>query len=204
MTNMLKIGDKIGCGSYGNVYKAFDLNKRQNRAVKIFKDTFESVQECMEQPEVKVMTKIKHENVVSLKKIIYEEKKLYLVMELCSQNLSELIYDRKKRCSPFTPVEIKNYMRDIINAVQCLHSHGFLHRDLKPDNVLVSDEGTLKLTDFGTIKKLKDKVPFTNYVSTRWYRAPECILGVEKYDEKSDVFALGCILAELYNLKPLF
>lgn len=85
-----------------------------------------------------------------------------------------------------------------------MHSHGYLHRDLKPENIMLSRDNVLKITDFGTVKNMKDKLPFTNYVSTRWYRAPECILEVKKYDEKSDVFALGCVLAEFYTCKPIF
>ena len=94
-------------------------------------------------------------------------------MELCPKNLTELFQERKSKMNAFTISEVQKYMNQIIKATRCLHSHGFLHRDIKPDNILVSEKGVLKLTDFGTIKKLKDKLPFTNYVSTRWYRAPE-------------------------------
>lgn len=200
----IEIIRKIGCGSYGNVYEAYDHKKGTQRAVKIFKDEFSNVTKWMDQPEVKVMTKIKHKNLVPLKKVVYENNKLFLIMELCVQNLAQLFDERRTQGERFTELEIKKYMRDIIRGVSCLHSNGYLHRDLKPENILVSSDGVLKLTDFGTIKNMKDKLPFTNYVSTRWYRAPECILEVEKYDEKSDVFALGWILAEFYALKPVF
>lgn len=200
----IQILEKIGSGSYGDVFKAFDTKKQSYRAVKIFKDSFSNVKKCMKEPEVKVMTKIKHKNLVTLKKVIYESGKLCLIMELCNQNLSELLTDRRVSEIGFKEEEIMSYMQDIISAVQCLHSHGYIHRDIKPDNILIADDGTLKLTDFGTIKNMKDKLPFTNYVSTRWYRAPECILGVDKYDEKSDVFALGCVLAEFFTCKPIF
>lgn len=125
-------------------------------------------------------------------------------MELCEQNLTQMIGKQREQGTNFTESEIKKYFGDITKAVECLHLNDYIHRDLKPDNILVSDKGTLKLTDFGTIKKMKGSIKYTNYVSTRWYRAPECILEVEKYDQKSDVFALGCILAEFYALKPLF
>jgi serine/threonine protein kinase len=106
--------------------------------------------------------------------------------------------------SNFADWEIKSYFKDIVKAAEYLHINGYIHRDLKPDNILVSEKGILKLTDFGTVKNMKGSIKFTNYVSTRWYRAPECILEVAKYDQKTDVFALGCILAEFYTLKPLF
>ena len=196
--------NKIGSGSYGDVYKAYDTKKKVYRAVKKFKNNFKSVKQCMKEPEVKVMTKVKHQNIIPLKKVIYEDNKLYLVMELCNKNLTELMEERYQSGRGFTENEIRAYMRDLISAVQCLHKNGFLHRDLKPENILVSQENTLKLTDFGTIKCLKDKGPYTNYVSTRWYRPPECILEVDKYDESSDVFSLGCVFAEFFKLRPVF
>lgn len=112
--------------------------------------------------------------------------------------------ERRRNGQIFTEKEVKTYMRDIIEGVKVLHDHGYMHRDVKPENILVSQENVLKLTDFGTIKKLSDTIHITHYVSTRWYRAPECILEVEKYDEKSDVFAVGCVFAEFFTLKPLF
>ncbi|CAI2382845.1 unnamed protein product [Moneuplotes crassus] len=184
--------------------KPLTLRRRNKVAVKIFKDPFKDVKKCMDQPEVKVMTKIKHQNLVTLKRVIFEKSKLYLVMELCQMSLSELIENKLKVKEKFSTQEIQKYMTDIIKGVQHLHSCGYIHRDVKPDNILVDEKGSLKLTDFGTIKNMKDKLPFTNYVSTRWYRAPECILEVKKYDEKSDVFAIGCIFAELFKLKPMF
>ena len=78
-------------------------------------------------------------------------------------------------------MEIKQYMRDILEGVMCMHSNGYIHRDLKPENILMSPENVLKVADFGTVKNMKAKLPYTNYVSTRWYRAPECILEVQKY-----------------------
>jgi male germ cell-associated kinase len=200
----IKIIKKIGSGSYGNVFQAYDEAKKTYRAVKCFKDNFASVKQCMKEPEVKIMTKIKHRNLVPLKKVIYEDNKLYLIMELWEKNLAQMFEERRKSGQKFTEKEIKTYMRDIIEGVKVLHDHGYMHRDVKPENILISQDNVLKLTDFGTIKKLSDRLNITHYVSTRWYRAPEWILEVEKYDEKSDVFAVGWVFAEFFTLKPLF
>ena len=87
-----------------------------------------------------------------------------------------------------------------------MHKKGYFHRDLKPENLVLREDNLLKLTDFGIIKEAAaiQLGPFTEYVSTRWYRAPELILKSTRYDYKIDIFAIGCIMAELYLLVPLF
>ena len=84
-----------------------------------------------------------------------------------------------------------------------MHKNGFFHRDLKPENILLSGP-VLKLCDFGLAREIRSRPPFTDYVSTRWYRSPELLLRSTSYNSPVDVFAFGCILAELYNLGPLF
>ena len=84
-----------------------------------------------------------------------------------------------------------------------MHKNGFFHRDLKPENLLVMDN-MLKVCDFGLAREIRSRPPFTDYVSTRWYRAPELVLRSTTYSSPVDVFAFGCIAAELYNLAPLF
>lgn len=84
-----------------------------------------------------------------------------------------------------------------------MHGHGFIHRDLKPENIMV-DGTKVKLTDFGTVKNEEKPFPYTQYVSTRWYRAPEFAVRSKEYDTSVDIFALGCIMAELYLMKPIF
>lgn len=85
-----------------------------------------------------------------------------------------------------------------------MHKHGFFHRDLKPENIMISADNILKLIDFGLAREIRSRPPFTDYVSTRWYRAPEILLRSTSYNSPVDVFALGCIMAELYLMNPLF
>lgn len=85
-----------------------------------------------------------------------------------------------------------------------MHNHGFFHRDIKPENILVQGKTAVKIGDFGLVKEIRYPTPFTEYVSTRWYRAPENVLGSRSYNYPVDIFALGCIMAELYTFKPLF
>lgn len=87
-----------------------------------------------------------------------------------------------------------------------MHSQGFLHRDLKPENFIINENTLeLKIIDFGTVKEFAtDTGPYTTYICTRWYRAPECALRTENYGPASDIFAVGCIMGELFNMNPLF
>eukprot|EP00163_Fabomonas_tropica_P002517 TRINITY_DN11931_c0_g1_i1.p1 TRINITY_DN11931_c0_g1~~TRINITY_DN11931_c0_g1_i1.p1 ORF type:complete len:306 (-),score=9.20 TRINITY_DN11931_c0_g1_i1:23-880(-) len=91
----------------------------------------------------------------------------------------------------------------IMQALAYMHKHGFFHRDLKPENVLVTGE-TCKLADFGLAREIRSAPPFTEYVSTRWYRAPEILLRARAYGAAVDIWAVGCIMAELMMLRPLF
>lgn len=85
-----------------------------------------------------------------------------------------------------------------------MHKHGFFHRDLKPENLLISSDNVVKLIDFGLAREIRSRPPYTDYVSTRWYRAPEILLRSTNYNSPVDIFALGCLMAELYLMKPLF
>ena len=84
-----------------------------------------------------------------------------------------------------------------------MHKHGFFHRDLKPENLLVKGD-SVKIADFGLAREIRSRPPFTDYVSTRWYRAPEILLRSTNYNSPVDMFACGAIMAELYLLRPLF
>lgn len=84
-----------------------------------------------------------------------------------------------------------------------IHRHGYFHRDLKPENLL-EQKGTIKIADFGLAKQIRSRPPYTDYVSTRWYRAPEVILRSPNYNSPIDIFAVGAIMAELFRLNPIF
>jgi len=85
-----------------------------------------------------------------------------------------------------------------------MHKNGFFHRDIKPENLLINPKNVIKIADFGLAREIRSLPPYTDYVSTRWYRAPEILLKSTNYNSPIDIFALGCIMAELYLLNPLF
>lgn len=100
-------------------------------------------------------------------------------------------------------VKIKNYIYQLLKAIDHMHSNGIFHRDIKPENVLLAED-TLKLADFGSCRGIYSKQPYTEYISTRWYRPPECLLTDGFYNYKMDIWGVGCVFFEVSELYPLF
>ena len=93
---------------------------------------------------------------------------------------------------------------DSLQGISFCHKNGYFHRDLKPENLLINNQHVVKLADFGLAREIRSRPPFTEYVSTRWYRAPELLVGDAAYSGTVDVWAIGCIFAEIFNGMPLF
>ncbi|CAG2119845.1 unnamed protein product, partial [Medioppia subpectinata] len=117
------------------------------------------------------------------------------------ENLYQLIKDREK---PFGEPIIRNILYQILQGLSFMHKHGFFHRDIKPENLLCMGPELIKIADFGLAREIRSRPPYTDYVSTRWYRAPEVLLRSTNYSSPIDIWAVGCIMAELYTLQPLF
>ena len=192
----------LGHGSYGSVYKAEDKETGEFVAIKKMKKKYHNWEECKNLREVKSLNNLKHENIIKLKEMIREEDILNLVFEFMETNLYELM--RSKSLRKFKEEEIKNIIFQVIKGLAHMHKYNFFHRDLKPENILVKSEKIIKLADFGLAREIRSIPPFTEYVSTRWYRAPECLLSSTNYNSPIDIWAIGTIMAELYSHKPLF
>jgi serine/threonine-protein kinase ICK len=108
------------------------------------------------------------------------------------------------RDKPFSEPVICHIMHQILQGLNFMHKHGFFHRDIKPENLLCMGPELIKIADFGLSREIRSRPPYTDYVSTRWYRAPEVLLRSTNYSSPIDVWAVGCIMAELYTLQPLF
>ncbi|XP_062235662.1 serine/threonine-protein kinase MAK isoform X6 [Platichthys flesus] len=192
---------QLGDGTYGSVVMGRSNESGELVAIKRMKRKFYSWEECMNLREVKSLKKLNHANVVKLKEVIRENDHLYFVFEYMKENLYQLMKDRKKL---FPESAIRNISFQILQGLSFIHKHGFFHRDMKPENLLCMGPELVKIADFGLAREIRSKPPYTDYVSTRWYRAPEVLLRSSTYSSPIDLWAVGCIMAELYTLRPLF
>nr|XP_046227650.1 serine/threonine-protein kinase MAK isoform X3 [Scatophagus argus] len=192
---------QLGDGTYGSVLMGRSNESGELVAIKRMKRKFYSWEECMNLREVKSLKKLNHANVVKLKEVIRENDHLYFVFEYMKENLYQLMKDRKKL---FPESVIRNISFQILQGLSFIHKHGFFHRDMKPENLLCMGPELVKIADFGLAREIRSKPPYTDYVSTRWYRAPEVLLRSSTYSSPIDLWAVGCIMAELYTLRPLF
>lgn len=127
-----------------------------------------------------------------------------LVFEYCKDNIEDLIQAKRNNEEFFSMDEIKEMMQQILKGLVFIHERNIVHRDLKPENILVNDQGVVKICDFGSAKVIDPSGKNTPYIVSRYYRAPELILGVSKYGPPIDIWAVGCIFAELITQRPLF
>lgn len=198
--NRYKTLNAVGDGSYGSVTKAVCIADGEVVAIKRMKQKFYSWEECLQLREIKSLKKLNHVNIIKLKEVVRENDNLHFVFEYCESNMYELM---KARTKPFPEAQIRNMIFQVLQGLQYMHKHGFFHRDLKPENILVSKD-LMKIADFGLARETRSRPPYTEYVSTRWYRAPEVLLHCTTYSSPIDVWAIGCMMAELYTLRPLF
>ncbi|PIC53920.1 hypothetical protein B9Z55_000034 [Caenorhabditis nigoni] len=165
------------------------------------KKKFYSWEEAMSLREVKSLKKLNHPNIIKLREVIRENDILYFVFEFMQENLYELMKDRDRY---FPESVIRNIIYQVLQGLSFMHKNGFFHRDMKPENIMCNGTELVKIADFGLAREIRSKPPYTDYVSTRWYRAPEILLRSTSYNSPIDIWALGCIMAELYMLRPLF
>eukprot|EP00516_Mucochytrium_quahogii_P011279 CAMPEP_0203785966 /NCGR_PEP_ID=MMETSP0100_2-20121128/1332_1 /ASSEMBLY_ACC=CAM_ASM_000210 /TAXON_ID=96639 /ORGANISM=" , Strain NY0313808BC1" /LENGTH=577 /DNA_ID=CAMNT_0050688151 /DNA_START=305 /DNA_END=2038 /DNA_ORIENTATION=- len=198
--NRYKVTDQLGDGTYGSVLKAVNKSTGEVVAIKKMKKEFHSWEECMNLREVMSLKKLNHPNIVKLKEVIRENNQLFFVFEYMSENLYETMKARPKM---LPEASIRNMIYQILQGLAFMHKHGFFHRDIKPENLLCKGE-SVKIADFGLAREIRSRPPYTDYVSTRWYRAPEVLLRSTTYNSPIDLWACGCIMAELFTLRPLF
>ncbi|KAK9472971.1 kinase-like domain-containing protein [Dipodascopsis tothii] len=209
---MLELSDfqrleKIGEGTYGVVYKARDTTNG-NRVVALKKIRLEAEDEGVPSTairEISLLKEMRHENIVSLFNIVHADNhKLYLVFEFLDLDLKKYMESIPTGVGLGADM-IKRFMSQLVKGTRYCHSHRILHRDLKPQNLLIDKEGNLKLADFGLARAFGVPLrPYTHEVVTLWYRAPEILLGGRQYSTGVDMWSIGCIFAEMVLRKPFF
>ncbi|XP_065617392.1 probable serine/threonine-protein kinase At1g54610, partial [Quercus suber] len=197
--------DKIGQGTYSNVYKARDnLTGKIVALKKVRFDNLEPESVKFMAREILILRRLDHPNVVKLEGLVTSRMScsLYLVFEYMEHDLAGLA------ASPgitFTEPQVKCYMNQLLSGLEHCHNRHVLHRDIKGSNLLLDNEGVLKIADFGLASFFdpNHKQPMTSRVVTLWYRPPELLLGATDYGVGVDLWSAGCILAELLAGKPI-
>lgn len=194
---------KKGEGTFSEVLKAQSIKSGKHVAIKCMKNHFDSIDQVNNLREIQALRRLAgHPNIIKLHEVLYDEPtgRLALVFELMDMNLYEAIKGRRH----YLPeAKVKHYTYEMLKALDHMHRNGIFHRDVKPENLLLLDD-EIKLADLGSCRGIYSRQPFTEYISTRWYRAPECLLTDGYYNFKMDLFAAGCVCFEIVALFPLF
>lgn len=197
--------EKLGEGTYGLVYKARDLEKDQIVAIKKIKlDNNEEGIPATTMREISLLSHLKHPNIVNMDGCIYACGELYLIFEFMSCDLKGY-FDSLPHDEYLKTRLLKKFSYSLLEGIRFCHSRRILHRDLKPQNILVSDDLDIKIADFGLGREHGLPIgELTHEVVTLWYRPPEILLGKKKYSGAADVWGIGCIIAEMATKVPLF
>ncbi|KAM4853597.1 MAPK/MAK/MRK overlapping kinase isoform 2-T2 [Thomomys bottae] len=202
MKNYKVIG-KIGEGTFSEVMKMQSLRDGNHYACKQMKQHFDSIDQVNNLREIQALRRLNpHPNILTLYEVVFDRKSgsLALICELMDMNIYELIRGRRH---PLSERRIMHYMYQLCKSLDHMHRNGIFHRDVKPENILIKQD-ILKLGDFGSCRSVYSKQPYTEYISTRWYRAPECLLTDGFYTYKMDLWSAGCVFYEIASLQPLF
>lgn len=215
-------GCKVGRGTYGHVYKAKRKNSSLERtdgreyALKQMEGTGISMSACR---EIALLRELRHKNVISLQKVFlsHTDRKVWLLFDYAEHDLWHIIKFHRsskvnKKQISFPKNMVKSLLFQILDGIHYLHTNWVLHRDLKPANILVMGEGPergrVKIADMGFARlfnnPLKPLADLDPVVVTFWYRAPELLLGARHYTKAIDIWAIGCIFAELLTSEPIF
>lgn len=197
---------KIGQGAYGDVYKAIDKKTKEVVALKKSLFAFHNHKEALRTyKEIRILNELNgHENIIRLLNVIKpqsdKEVYLYLVFEYMDTNLFSVI-----SANVIESIHKKFIIYQILRAVKYIHSTDIIHCDLRPDKVLINSDTTIKLCDFGFARSVDSNDFYNNdYLMSNWYKSPELLLGSNKYTKSSDMWSIGCIIAEVLTGKILF
>ncbi|XP_030196179.1 mitogen-activated protein kinase 7 [Gadus morhua] len=204
--------ETIGTGAYGVVSSARRRDNGQKVAIKKISNVFEVLTNAKRTlRELKILKHFKHDNIIAIKDILQPNlphsafKSVYVVLDLMESDLHQIIHSGQ----PLTPEHTRYFLYQLLRGLKYVHSANVIHRDLKPSNLLVNENCELKIGDFGMARGLSSHPEeshsfMTEYVATRWYRAPELMLSLHHYSLAIDLWSVGCIFAEMLGRKQLF
>lgn len=205
--------ENIGTGAYGVVCSAVQVKTGKKFAIKKIPNAFEEIITAKRTfRELKILRHFDHENVIRIHEILMprealsEFKDVYVVMDLMESDLHQILHSNQ----PFTNEHTQYFLYQILRGLKYIHSANVVHRDLKPSNLLVNENCELKIGDFGMARGMSSKIDshkklfMTQYVATRWYRAPELLFSAFNYAQSVDMWSVGCIFAEMLARKQLF
>ncbi|CAF2109232.1 cyclin-dependent kinase D-3 [Brassica napus] len=191
----------LGQGTYGVVFKATDTKTGETVAIKKIRigKQKEGVN-ITALREIKMLKELKHPHIILLIDAFPHKQNLHLVFEFMETDLEGVIRDSNVF---FSPADVKSYLLMTLKGLAYCHEKRVLHRDMKPNNLLIGPDGQLKLADFGLARIFgSPDRKFTHQVFARWYRAPELLFGAKRYGAAVDVWAAGCVFAELLLRRP--
>ncbi|KAK7265826.1 hypothetical protein RJT34_33450 [Clitoria ternatea] len=197
--------DKIGQGTYSSVFRAKEIETGKIVALKKVRfDNFEPESVRFMAREIMILRRLNHPNIIKLEGLITSRLScsIYLVFEYMEHDITGLLARPEIK---FSESQIKCYMKQLLSGLEHCHSKGVMHRDIKGSNLLVNNEGILKVADFGlaNFTNSDHKQPLTSRVVTLWYRPPELLLGSTDYGPSVDLWSVGCVFAELLVGKPV-
>ncbi|XP_061722143.1 cyclin-dependent kinase-like 4 isoform X2 [Cydia pomonella] len=193
---------KLGEGSYGLVYKCRNRDTGEVVAVKKFVENEDDpLIRKIALREIRMLKNLKHPNLVNLIEVFRRKRKLHLVFEYCDHTVLNELEKHPAGCPELLSKQI---IWQTLQGVAYCHRHNCIHRDVKPENILLTSDGVVKLCDFGFARMISPGESYTDYVATRWYRAPELLVGDTQYSAPVDVWAIGCVFAELLSSEALW
>jgi len=195
---------KIGEGTYGTVYKAKDKETGDILALKKIRlDAEDEGIPSTAIREIALLKQLQHPNIVRLYDVVHTEKRLTLVFEYLDYDLKKYLDAHADK--PLDAYTVKAFLFQLLSGIYYCHKNRVLHRDLKPQNLLINSQGQLKLADFGLAREFGIPVrSLTPEVVTLWYRSPDLLMGSKNYTTAIDMWSVGCIFAEMITGKPLF
>ncbi|RKF82030.1 putative protein kinase [Golovinomyces cichoracearum] len=194
----------VGSGTYGKVFKAVHIYTKKLVALK--KIRMEGERDGFPVTavrEIKLLQSLKHKNIVNLQEVMVEKNDCFMVFEYLSHDLTGLLNHPTFKLEPAYK---KHLAYQLFEGLDYLHRRGVLHRDIKAANILVSNEGLLKITDFGLARfyAKRRQLDYTNRVITIWYRSPELLLGETQYGPEVDIWSAACVLVEIFTRHAIF